>query len=943
MIMTRRIFALAAAAALAACAAFPNAGSAPDWAFETSDLPSDPAVRYGVLDNGMRYAVMANATPSGVASMRLRFDAGSLQEEEDQRGLAHMLEHMAFNGSENVPEGEMIRILERTGLEFGPDTNAYTSVDETVYMLDVPDVSDATLDTAFFLMRETAGNLLIDPEALDRERGVVLSELRVRNTYARRYQEAAQEFHFPGLRFADRSPIGEPDVLENAPAERVRAFYEDYYRPERALLVVVGDVDVDAVEARILSTFADWSGEGAPGEDPDPGAFEPRSLEAGLFIDPEMPTAISLSVAYPAEPFVDTAQDRRDRLVRGLGFAMLNRRLQSIGREADAPFIQASASYSRVYDTVETAGVDVVAEPAFWEEALASVEQELRRSLEFGFTQGELDEQLAGLHATFQARADGAATRRTGGLANALVGTLGADSVFTHPSTDLQRFEAIADEITVADVEEAFQAAWGDADPLIFVGANEDFEGDVAEIATAYVDSRALPVDVGVERENIEFAYEDFGPPGAVVSEDRIEDLGLTRLRFANNVRLNVKPTSFAEDRISVRIRVGGGRLELPGGLRGLESLAESAVITGGLTAHSLDELQSVLAGANVGLSFAVGGDAFQFSALTTPQDFALQMKLFAAYLTEPAYREEALSRYRRSLDIWYDSLDATPGGVRSRDVPRLLRDGDARYGVPDKDDLLARDMEELRAALADAFTDGAVEIGVVGDVTVEEAIAVVGESFGALTARAEAAPSFDAARQVRFPDPTPTPIVLTHAGEHDQALALVYWPTVDDSDVDAVRAIGMAKEILQLRLTDRVREADGATYSPSAFASFSSVNPGYGYVGVSLDIEPDRVDEYFAVIDEIAASIAAGEVTEDELERARAPVLEDIEEALESNGYWMSLVSVAQSQPRYLASHRTQAEDYRGLTVDDLVAAAAEYLRPERAFRIEIVPESEG
>jgi zinc protease len=300
MTLTLRLLATAAAAALlTACATAPapevaagapvaptpvaqaKAAAPATWAHEASDLAPDPGVRFGVLANGMRYAIMKNATPAGEASLRLRIDAGSLMEREDQLGLAHFMEHMIFNGTKNVPEGEFVKRLERHGLAFGPDTNAYTSFDETVYMLELPETDAETIDTALFLMREAAGEALLEAEAVNRERGVVLSEERTRDTPGYRSLKAQYDFFMRGMLPPKRFPIGNTEVLKNAPRERFVEFYESYYRPENATFVAVGDFDVDMMEKEIRERFSNWRGEGAPGARPDLGRIVPRSWRPG--------------------------------------------------------------------------------------------------------------------------------------------------------------------------------------------------------------------------------------------------------------------------------------------------------------------------------------------------------------------------------------------------------------------------------------------------------------------------------------------------------------------------------------------------------------------------------------------------------------------------------------------------------------------------------------
>ena len=243
-----------------------NAQPSKPWAQAASDIPADAAVRFGVLPNGMRYAIMKNATPPGQASLRLRIAAGSLMENEDQLGLAHFMEHMAFNGTTNVPENELLRILERLGLAFGADTNAFTSFDQTAYTLELPRTNDETVDTALMLMREAAGNLTLDQGAIDRERGVVLSEERARDTPPYRVYKERLDFFLKGQRPPTRYPIGKVEVLQTAQAAEFTDFYNRYYRPEQTVVVVVGDFDVDAMEARIKAKFGDWTPSGPAGQ-----------------------------------------------------------------------------------------------------------------------------------------------------------------------------------------------------------------------------------------------------------------------------------------------------------------------------------------------------------------------------------------------------------------------------------------------------------------------------------------------------------------------------------------------------------------------------------------------------------------------------------------------------------------------------------------------------
>jgi zinc protease len=364
-----------------------------------------------------------------------------------------------------------------------------------------------------------------------------------------------------------------------------------------------------------------------------------------------------------------------------------------------------------------------------------------------------------------------------------------------------------------------------------------------------------------------------------------------------------------------------------------------SSLTEGGLEAHSADDLQSLLAGRNVRVGVSADEDAFQLGGATTPDDLELQLQLAAAYLTHPGYRSEALERFRQSIAIQYRTLSATPGGVAQRDVGRLLRSGDARYGIPGEGQLMARSFDELRTALARASGRGAIEIGIVGDIDVDRTVGLVAATFGALPARDASDPPFAEARRLTFPQGASNPHVLHHQGQANRAMALTFWPTTDDSDVKAMRTLELLRAVMSLKLIDRVRESEGATYSPAAQAYFAHANPGYGYLGVSLDLVPEDVNRFFGIVDQIAASLAAGDISADELERARRPILDEFRNAQEDNLYWLSLVATAQSDPAGLARHRSAVADFSAVAVSDLRAAARRYLAADRAYRIAILP----
>jgi len=912
-----------------------------DYAFvhEVTDLPPDPDIRYGQLDNGLRYAVRANQTPPNVASVRMVFNMGSLGEAEDQRGLAHFIEHMAFNGTTDVPEGEMVPLLERYGLQFGPDTNAFTGYETVGYQLDLPDAGQEALETALFLMRQTASEMLLDAEAIDRERGVVLSEERVRNTPIRRWNNALWRFRLPDTLIPERDAIGTTEVLENAPRERFVDYYENFYTPERGMVVVVGDIDPDTVAAQIEASFADWQGIDDPRPDPDIGSVSTdRPLSAGYFYDPELYTIITVDAVRPHAPALDSSQTRFENNLANIGDAILSRRFATLTSSGTSPLIQAAANHGTDFSLADRASVLAIARPDRWEEAVAAVEQELRRALEHGFTQAELDEQVANLHTALRDAAEQSGTRQSSTLSDQIWSNWRSDQVLTTSQSMLERFEETLPQVTPEAVSEAFRAQWEGVEPLLFLASSEQMDDAQTRLIDAWETSAETPVEPPEDRGDLAFAYTDFGPAGAIVSREEIEDLGLVRLQFENGVAVTFKPTDFEDGTVRVRLDFGRGELE-PRAMPAVDIIAGSVFTASGLGEHSADELGRVLAGRNIGNSFNVGDDSFSFNAATTPGDLRIQMDLLTAFLTDPGWRQEGMDQFRAVIPEIRRNSYATPGGVMSAEVSRLIRSGDERYGLPDPEQVAGVDMDAIRDFLTPALDNAPIEVTIVGDVSEAALIEALAPTLGALPARAASWPDYDEARTIVFPDAVEEPVVLRHNGPANQARANVYWPTFDDSDAGRTRAMALLNAVFDLKLTERLRERDGLTYSASNAAAESDVYPDYGYLYVGADVRVETVDQTYDAINELAADLVSGAISEDEVLRARQPLLEQIENAMENNGAWMSWLSQSWGNPDRLDRIRSLRNDYESVTRDELVELAAAYLSPERTWRVTILP----
>ncbi|HEY0968581.1 MAG TPA: insulinase family protein [Opitutaceae bacterium] len=920
------------------------ASAQPRFAHESSDLRPDPAVRFGVLPNGLRYAVLANAEPRQRASLRLYVDVGSLHETEAQRGVAHFLEHMAFNGSRNYAPGTLIEFFQRMGMNFGGDTNASTGFDRTQYFLELPETKPETLAEGFRVLGDYAGGLLLQDREIDRERGVIQSEKRTRDSVDFRSFVAEFEFLLGDSRFPQRIPIGADEVIAGAPRSEFVSFYDTWYRPERMAVIAVGDFDAAAVEQQIVSTFSPIVGRAPAQPEPDLGTIAQfEGVRVKFHSEPEAAaTTVGIQTLTPYTREPDTAANRIKYLPRSIAVGILNRRLAELAKKEGAPFSSGRASVAEGYDFYRNASIDLTCQPDQWAAALSVADQELRRALEHGFQPAELREVVAGYLNALEQGVRTASTRRSSGLAGELLDSIADQSVFTTPADDLALFRPALEKITVDDCLSALRDAWNVPHRYVTVFGNAKPGPDVAAaeraITDAYRQSLAVAVQPPAAIADTAFAYTDFGPAGTVTERRHVEDLDVTLVTFANGVRLNLKKTDFEADRIRMSVRIGAGQLLEPRNQPGLGLFAGNVFSAGGLGKHSADDLRRILAGRNVGTGLSVGADALNLGGATTPADLLLQLQLTTAFIVDPGYRPEAERQLRKGLEQLYTRLAHTPQGPLQLDFSRLLAGGDPRFGTPLEKEIAARTIEEARAWLTPQLATGAIEIALVGDLDLDAAIDAVGRTLGALPPRAPK-PALEEARQVSLPA-TPLRRDYTVETEIPKGIVALYWPTTDAKDIHVVRRLSLLGEVFADRLRVKVREELGGAYSPGAGNTSSETYRGYGYMIANVTVDPERASEIADVVTAIAADLAANGVSEDELDRARQPILTSIRESSRTNQYWLgSVLASAQEFPERLDYSRSRTADFEGITKAEVDALAKAYLGSDRASRAGVLP----
>ncbi len=911
------------------------------WPQESSDLKVDPKVVWGKLDNGLRYVILPTDAP-GKASLQLYMNVGSFMEADDQRGMAHFLEHMAFNGTKHFAPGEMSGFLQRMGMSNLADLNAHTNVDRTVFELALPRTNKAMTSEALTFFRDVLDGMSLDAQQIDRERRVICAEILARNSSGLRSAVPLMKFLLPETLLPRRVLVGGTvETVRALSRQRFVDFYETWYTPARATIVATGKFDVPMVEGLIREMFHDAKARRGEQLDPSLGKVSTgRGTIAELHSDSDANgVSISLLVERPASNLPDSIARIRANSALDVANAMLSQRLVKLVSAKNSPIQAAGASNARSYNLFDECGVVAQCQPAQWRAAFGALEQELRRTIKFGFTDVEYDETKKEMIQGIRSVADGADDRLPAELAAAIVDDLAKNDVFTHPAYNLPLAKSILGGLKKADCEEALRAAWNTPDVLIWVSGNLRLDGDSSrQILGAYRASQAAAVQPPAEEKIGQWAYTNFGPAGRIVKREVQKDLDFIQAVFDNNVHVNVKRTKLEKNAVNVRVRFGGGMLESPANKPGLQIFANSLFVEGGLEAHSIDDIRHILAGKEVGVGFSVEDDAFELSGKCTPDLLELQLQDCAAELTAPGYRPEAVGGFLSRLESNYAQFEHTAEGKVLTDVVPFLRSNDPRFALPPRESMRKLTMDDLKAWLAEPLRSGYMEVAIVGDVDPDAALALVARTLGALPQRAAVKPSFGAARDIRFPA-APKDREFRFVAETPRAMNLVVWPTAGSRDFAATVRTTILNDVLAERLFEKVRQELGATYTPIVKSCSPGAFPDYGYIEADLLVEPKQAGEIGPLVAKIASELAAGSISDDEFQRAIKPQLSSLEQIDQSNDYWIGLLGHCQEHPEFLDRARQLKAEVSSITKQEIEALARKYLAAGHATVISVVP----
>ncbi|WP_340264971.1 M16 family metallopeptidase [Sphingobium mellinum] len=910
------------------------------WLYENSDVPIDPAWRFGTLPNGLRYAIRRNGVPPGQVSVRLRIDAGSLMEKPDELGYAHFMEHLTFRGSRHVPDGESKRIWQRLGVTFGSDSNAQTTPTGTTYALDLPQATEASLGESLKILAGMMTDPNIIDSAVEAERAVVLAERREGDGPQMRISDVTRRHFFAGQPLADHSPIGTVETLNAATASRMEAFHQRWYRPENAVISIAGDMDPALVEQLVKDNFASWSvpGKGAPL--PDFGTPDPKAPATAVAVEPGAPTGLTLAWLRPWKPHADTIVYNQDKLTDMLALQIISRRLEQAARGSSS-FLQAGVDQQDVSRSADGTFVTIVPTGENWEKALTDVRAIIEDAKANPPSQQEIDREYAQMDTALSIQVENADTEAGAKQASDLVSAVDIRETTVSPQAAVDIFRSGRPAMTPQKILDSTRRLFsaGVFRALLVTGRPQSgMETKLSQAVAAPVRAAA---NARLAEKTVTMAdLPKLGPPGEVISRQPVGLPGMESITFANGVKLTLFPNDAETEKVRVNVRFGHGQQAFSPTRPAPSWAANYALVASGIGKLGQRELDDLTNGRRMGMDFSIDDDAFELQAITRPADYKDQLQLFATKLLAPGWDPAPIERVKSGASLAYDAMSRAPDSVLARDLAWLLRDKDVRFRTPSRAEIEALTPLAFRATWEPLLASGPIEVQIFGQVKPDDAIQAVSATFGALPPRAND-PVPASKRVIHFPAHVETPVILRHQGDKEQAAAVMAWPTAGGFALTKeARQLEILTQIFNDRLFDRLRSTEGAAYSPSVQNSWPFSYDGGGYILVTSQVRPDRIKFFYGVIKDTAADLARNPVSADELQRAVAPMRQLLMRAGTGNAFWMNQMEGSSFDPRYVQAMQTMAQDMLTVTPADIQALAAKYLVPGKSWSAVVLPE---
>jgi zinc protease len=861
----------------------------------TTVIPFDPAVTTATLPNGLRYYVRRNSRPEKRLMIQLVVKAGSVDETDKQQGLAHFLEHMGFNGSKRFKPGELISTFEAIGSRLGPHVNAQTGFDDTIYMFQIPTDRQDIVEKGMQALADFAGGMALDPTEIDKERGVVIEEWRSGLGAGSRLRDQQIPVLFHQSKYAERLPIGKPEILKSFPPDELRAFYTKWYRPDRMAVVAVGDADPAMLEGLIKKEF----GAMVKPTTPPPDRNYPVPLHPEVLIkmasDPEATqSSISIVRKRTNQP-QDRVGDYRRTLVASLMYEMLNERFDEISRKPDAPFLGAGAYGGNLSPTVDTFTLGASVQEGKIEPGLVALEVEANRVEKFGFGANELDRAKKWILASYDRAYAERDKTESGSYVQEYVNHFLEGEPSPGIAYEQKLVQALVPEITAADVTNAAKTMFADTSRVI-LGVSPQKAGikipTEPELKTALTVADAVAVTAWNDAAGATALLEKTPDPGTVVDRRQITELGVTVVRFSNGVEAWLKPTDFKNDQVIFSLNASGGSSLAPPDKFVEAQLATGQVELSGAGGHRAIDLQKLTAGKIASASPFIALSSHGFQGSSTPANIETALQLLYIKFTAPGDDDEAFALIQRQLQAQVVNRLSSPSAVFSDKLSAVNTMGHYTAKPLTVDRISALDRAAMTSFYRQRFSNAAdFTFFIVGTFKVDEVLPLIGRYVGSLPSTGKAVSTF---KDVGIKFPLTVERARVDKGKEPKSQTVISFaadPPIEEHEQTRVAA---ATDVLEIALRDILREELGETYSVSVRLAQSPPQRGGGHIEISFTASPDNVDKMIARVQQEVARLQKEGPSQDLTTRAKETARREYETSVKQNPFWLGRLQSA-------------------------------------------------
>ena len=906
-------------------------------------IPFDAAVKTGTLPNGLKYYVRKNARPANRVLLRLAVKTGSLDEADDQQGLAHVLEHMAFNGSAHFKPGELISYFESTGARLGPHVNAQTGFEDTIYMLDLPSDKPDVVEKGFTAFADFAGGLTLDPKEIDKERGVVVEEWRGGLGAGSRVRDKQIPVLFYKSRYAERLPIGKPEILKSFPPARLRAFYDTFYRPDLMAVVAVGDMDEAKLESMIKAAFGGLKAR-------TPSAVE-RKVEVPLHkealvsvvTDPEITQSSVSLVRKRPRGTSDKVGDYRRSIVRQLFEQMLNERLDELARKPDAKFLGAGMFSGGLSKDVETVSLGATVQDGRIVEGLAAVALEAKRAREFGFGPGEFDRAKKWMIAFYERAYTERDKSESGSFAQEYVNHFLEGEPSPGIAYEYKLVQQLLPGITIEEVTGLGKTLLADDSQVILAtspqkpGIKVPAEDDL-KAALAAVEATTATLTPWKDTTSTRELVEKKPEPAAITSTRKVEDVGLTIVKFDNGVEAWLKPTDFKNDQVVFALQaMGGTSLAAPADFVEA-SLATSHVSLSGASGLKALDIQKLLAGKIASASPFASLSTHGFSGSAGPAHLETALQLLYARFTDPGDDPEAFELMKRQLGAFVANRLDSPEAVFGDKIEEINTSSHYTSKPLTPERVNALDRAKMTQFYKQRFANAAdFTFFMVGAFKVEEALPLLQRYVGGLPSAGKAASAFKDVG-IAFPSEVKTAKVDKGREPKSETVISFYAEPRGDDPMEMERVLA-ATDVLEIALRDILREELGQTYTVSVGLAQSLPQRGGGHVQVSFGAAPENIEKMTARVMQEIERLKREGPGDDLLNRAKETARSGYEKSLKENPYWLARFQAVKMWGQEPAMIARRVERINALTTASVQEAFKKYFPTDRSTVITLGP----